>query len=404
MVSRGCRCIRSISRLCPHVGFRLVTTEFAALVAFLFVACDPSPTAIWDEDFWGGATVEDMQTALQEGLSLDSRDEFGDTPLHYAAEFNEDPLLVSLLLDRGADIGARGFRDETPLHRAAGDNGAPVVSLLLDRGADASERDSLGNTPLHMATNNDDLIVAQLLLERGADVRATNNSNATPLHWETLDSGRPEMIELLLDWGADPAATSNLGRMACTGLDIETLSAFELQPGLCAATPVPVSPSVARREAEETRLCSKDVGQAVMTFEAEALHDYASDRHGIGPIDGSLQQRWLCIPEAVVREIAPVNKGDHVREVELSMEKVIVPGSQGTHVVRVTTYHPEKTGRVLRTTGILCVTDDVGTLRTGEKITVFGRYNKSRTYLDLANDDSDIQTQFVRFCQWERER
>ena len=75
---------------------------------------------------------------------------------------------------------------------------------------------------------------------------------------------------------------------------------------------------------------------------------------------------------------------------------------QFSHVIRLTTYNPEETYRELRTTGILCLTDDVESLQIGEKITIFGRYYKERAYVDLAVDDSHIQQQFVRFCKWER--
>ena len=56
----------------------------------------------------------------------------------------------------------------------------------------------------------------------------------------------------------------------------------------------------------------------------------------------------------------------------------------------------------MRTTGILCITENVKTLEIGEKITVSGKYSKEHSYLDMADENSDIQMQIVRFCEWER--
>ena len=363
-----------------------------------------SAKELWDEEFWRQVTVEELGATLDEGLDIQSKDESGDSLLHYAAEFNSNPRLITLLLDRGAEIDALGW-SMTPLHLAALKNVAPVVALLLDRGADLMARASdSGYTPLHYAAENEDVEVLSLLLERGADATVANGSGTTPLHIATQHPGREFAVALLLEAGADPTARNRL-RAACLGLtsDGSTVQLTEYLPGLCAATPVPKSSSLSSGTASrQSSVCSRDVGSALRTDDAEDLHEYVSDRQGPGPVDGSLTDRWLCIPGGVVREIAPIYVLNRARGVDLSMETVLVPGGQGTHAVRVTTYNPEKTDRVMRTTGILCITENVKTLEIGEKITVSGKYSKAHSYLDMADENSDIQTQIVRFCEWER--
>lgn len=66
----------------------------------------------------------------------------GATLLHVAAEYNNVEA-ATVLLDRGANINARGAFGQTPLFHAAtqfDDEGLEVVRLLLARGADASMR------------------------------------------------------------------------------------------------------------------------------------------------------------------------------------------------------------------------------------------------------------------------
>ena len=142
-------------------------------------------------------------------------------------------------------------------------------------------------------------------------------------------------------------------------------------------------------------VCWTNVGVTPLTYDAEALHEYVSSRTGLGSVDGNLQDRWLCIPGGTVHEIAPIYVLNRARGVDLSMGTILVPGSDSTHVIRLTPYNHEETKKVLRTTGILCLTDNVESLQVGEKITTFGRYKKSHF-------TSGIQLQVVRWCKWER--
>ena len=77
---------------------------------------------------------------MDAGAHIDARDHFDSTPLHYAVQFNSNPGVVKLLLDRGADIEALNVLGLTPLYRAATQfGGSPeMASLLLDHGADVN--------------------------------------------------------------------------------------------------------------------------------------------------------------------------------------------------------------------------------------------------------------------------
>ena len=130
----------------------------------------------------------------------------GMTPLHMAALLRVEPATVAFLLDRGANIEARTESASpyyywpnwpfsvTPLLTAifvksqGADEGAilPIAELLLDRGADIDARGSGSvdqiddplintNTPLHGAVARGFSDVTTLLLDRGADTSTTVN-------------------------------------------------------------------------------------------------------------------------------------------------------------------------------------------------------------------------------------
>ena len=175
-----------------------------------------------DETFWRTAGLEEVDSELDQGADIESRDDVGATPLHLAAALNTDPAIIALLLDRCADIMARVNKHvdglgSTPLHSAALLNPeTAIIALLLDRGAQIDARNDYGETPLHMAaTLNAEPAVISLLLDRGADIAARADDGATPLHRAAARNTEPAVTALLLDRGADVEAMTNNELTAC---------------------------------------------------------------------------------------------------------------------------------------------------------------------------------------------
>lgn len=104
------------------------------------------------------------------GANVNKGDMFG-APLHMAvARGNVD--IVTVLLDAGADIEAKGTNGAHPLHLAALADRPEVARLLIAHGAQLESRDNNGMTPLLIAASNGKLGVTQVLLDAGADVKA----------------------------------------------------------------------------------------------------------------------------------------------------------------------------------------------------------------------------------------
>jgi ankyrin repeat protein len=109
---------------------------------------------------------------------------------------------VSFLLKVHAEVDAADAHGRTSLHWASLKGHASVVRLLLDRGADVGARTTpLGDTPLHWASGWGHESVVRLLLDGGADVGARTTGRLTPLHWASI-GGHESIVRMLCEAGA----------------------------------------------------------------------------------------------------------------------------------------------------------------------------------------------------------
>ena len=196
---------------------------------------------------------------IEKGAELNAADSTGMTALYAAVDLRQlGPLinrptpkptgeidnlaLVSMLLDRGANVNPRlrlpilpRFHNAgdatlaegaTPLMRAARGRDIPVMRLLFDKGADPNLATRNYTTALMFAAGlgggrrggapTQAVEAVKLCLDQGADVRAFNNAGTTALHAAT-EAGADSIVKLLAEHGADLDVQDKSGR---TPLDI----------------------------------------------------------------------------------------------------------------------------------------------------------------------------------------
>ncbi|GIJ90262.1 hypothetical protein Asppvi_009216 [Aspergillus pseudoviridinutans] len=153
--------------------------------------------------------------------------------LHFAVDRNRGQI-VRLLLQMGADINSRDSKGSTPLHYAST---LEICELLIDSGADLDIRDNMGRSPIFSFSRIYEKV--QSLVRRGAEVNIKDNNGVTPLMWVAGGINyiyRAEIVQLLLDNGANPNECSKSGSTALSeAVDAVNLDAVEilLKCGVC---------------------------------------------------------------------------------------------------------------------------------------------------------------------------
>ena len=189
---------------------------------------NPMDCSYWStEEFARVATADATAACLAAGADVSARDEDEYTPLLLATYHggggtggsvaSEYPAVVTVLLEAGADVNARGNVRNTALHHAAAGKYVAtardrydhvetpdIVAALLAAGADVNARDLNGNRPLHHAASAEGLETVAMLLEAGADIHVRDSEGNTPLLM-AADQGfrNPGLIEALVEAGAD---------------------------------------------------------------------------------------------------------------------------------------------------------------------------------------------------------
>jgi len=126
-----------------------------------------------------------------------------------AAAFGEDATIKEILVGNSGLLEEwLGPEADTPLGWAAFRGQYVTARLLLDLGADVgTDHSVIGATPLTRAASRNHMDVVKLLLYAGAWVNAADYDYKTALHW-AAERGNSGMLHMLLQHGADIDAIS----------------------------------------------------------------------------------------------------------------------------------------------------------------------------------------------------
>ena len=168
-------------------------------------------------------TVVDL---LDRGVPIDTKDDEGNSLLHWSAEGGH-VTTISLLIKRGCDVDSVDGSGLTPLHWAAAMGQIKAVRELIWNGANKSVVAGEYGTPLHQAAKKGHVDTVAAILDEGCPVDEENTVKATALHW-AAEGGHVEVVRELACRGCDVNAVKADGRtplhLAASNGKAETVS------------------------------------------------------------------------------------------------------------------------------------------------------------------------------------
>ncbi|MDI6402037.1 ankyrin repeat domain-containing protein [Balneolaceae bacterium ANBcel3] len=166
----------------------------------------------------GEVSVQITRILLEHGVDIDTKDQWGLTPLMYALRWGSSPELAEFLLDHGADAfiiadpsyssGHSNFRGYTTLMfaiRNSGNSRLPAIERMLRKGLDVNYSQSDHDFPLSLAScgSQASLEKVRLLLDYGADINHQSHGNGTTALQCAAYFRETEIFSYLLEHGAD---------------------------------------------------------------------------------------------------------------------------------------------------------------------------------------------------------
>ena len=150
----------------------------------------------------------------------------GSTPLHLAILENKHQL-VKALLEKGAHLETKDDYGYTPLLKAVKYSASEeIVDLLLEYGADVYTNEEDRKTALHFAAQKDDEVMMRKMIERGLFLDAEDKDGWTPLH-EAAYYGSKGAAGVLIEKGQSLVLHFTVSCTSCSDHFIRTRILFK---------------------------------------------------------------------------------------------------------------------------------------------------------------------------------
>ncbi|XP_028415191.1 transient receptor potential cation channel subfamily V member 5-like [Dendronephthya gigantea] len=118
---------------------------------------------------------------LEKGADINKADKYGRTAMHVAAAVDYAEM-IKFLVDNGASLSACTYGEcQTPIHYAAKNDADSALQELINLGADVNCRDYKQRTPLHVAAELDRSETAKLLISLDVPAGVCDENGVTAM-------------------------------------------------------------------------------------------------------------------------------------------------------------------------------------------------------------------------------
>ncbi|KYN16469.1 Ankyrin repeat and death domain-containing protein 1A [Trachymyrmex cornetzi] len=141
--------------------------------------------------------ADTVRKVLKETVDVDSRNNYGRAPIHWAASRGNTEI-IEMLIQAKCDIEARDKYGMRPLHMAAQHGHRDAVKMLINAGANVSAINKKQHTLLMCGARGSNVAVVEYLADavESLNGEATDSTGATALHHAAI-TGHPAVITAL---------------------------------------------------------------------------------------------------------------------------------------------------------------------------------------------------------------
>ncbi|MDO4507263.1 MAG: ankyrin repeat domain-containing protein [Spirochaetales bacterium] len=159
----------------------------------------------------------DVRTLLASGAEVNARDKDGWTALMYAARYQNNLNIINMLIEKGAYVRVRNKFNATPLLMAADYSKNPEILSVLLKNRTVAEDEVFRAFVFCITGKTSTTHVRAAKVKLFLDMNIPLNrlwKGQTPLMYAAQYSTSTDVIQQLLDAGADPALTNEKGMSA----------------------------------------------------------------------------------------------------------------------------------------------------------------------------------------------
>jgi|ERR1041385_5230329 ankyrin repeat protein len=118
-----------------------------------------------------------VKAFIADGANVNSRDKTGRTALLWVAPARDNPEMVKLLFEHGADVNISDNEGESALMIAASQSNPGIMTALIKAGAKVNAQNRKGETALMAAAARANVAEIKILLANGADLNLRDKKN-----------------------------------------------------------------------------------------------------------------------------------------------------------------------------------------------------------------------------------
>ncbi len=148
-------------------------------------------------------TIENIKIIIKKGgnYKTECQMQFYASPLIASIKLN-DTSKIAYFIDLGISLNSRDWKGDTPLSEAVTKDNDVLINFLIKKGAKVNYPMERGETLIMLAVKRDKYISAETLIENGAELNSVEKYGKTCLVFAIQDNNLA-MIKLLLENNAD---------------------------------------------------------------------------------------------------------------------------------------------------------------------------------------------------------